>query len=475
MSVTEVILERRCALTRPVPKAEVRYVLAVPADDRVALACGWLALGVGALAASGLLAILLVLSRTPGLARLLPVADFFRVALVAHVDLSVLIWFVAFAGALWSLDNTRRALPAGWCALGLAAGGAVLVAIAPFAGGTPVMANYVPVIDSKLFLGGLVALGASMMLLVGRGMLAPSRVGPRLDGTGALRFGQNGAIVVTALALIAFAWSYFAVPPQLESKAYYELLFWCPGHVQQFAWTLLMLVGWLALAQASGLRVPLSPRVMVLLFAVGLAAAFATTLIYLAWNVASVEHHRLQTWLMRFGGGLAIAPVAAAIGWALVRGGRTKDRSQRPLRATLVMSMVLFGAGGLIGYAIHGSNVRIPAHYHGAIVGVTLAMMGTTYWLLPRLRFAEPPVRLATWQPYVYGGGQLVHIAGLVWSGGYGVERKVADGTVAARSIEQTLGMGLMGIGGLLAIVGGAMFVVAVAIAVLRRRRGDSA
>ncbi|MFO1398757.1 MAG: cbb3-type cytochrome c oxidase subunit I [Burkholderiales bacterium] len=475
MMSIDLVLERRDAATRPAPEAGVRYALSVPDDDRVRLACGWLALGVGALAASGLLAILLVLSRTPGLARLFPVADFFRAALVAHVDLSVLIWFVAFAGALWSLDHTRRALRAGWIALALAAGGAVLVAVAPFAGGTPVMANYVPVIDSPLFLAGLVALGAAMVLLVGRGMLASSRVGVRLDGAGALRFGQNGALVVTALALIAFGWSYLAVPRALEAKAYYELLFWGPGHVQQFAWTLLMLVGWLALAQASGLRVPLSPRVMVLLFAVGLAAAFVTTLIYLTWNVASVEHHRLQTWLMRFGGGLAIAPVAAAIAWSLLRGGRPQAPAQRPLRATLVMSMLLFGAGGVIGYAIHGSNVRIPAHYHGAIVGVTLAMMGTTYWLLPRLRFAEPPVHLATWQAYVYGGGQLVHIAGLVWSGGYGVERKVADGAVVARSLEQTLGMGLMGAGGLLAITGGAMFVVAVVVAVRRGRRTSAA
>ena len=35
-------------------------------------------------------------------------ADFFRVALVVHVDLSVLVWFVAMAGMLWSL-NSRAA------------------------------------------------------------------------------------------------------------------------------------------------------------------------------------------------------------------------------------------------------------------------------------------------------------------------------------------------------------------------------
>jgi cytochrome c oxidase subunit 1 len=37
---------------------------------------------------------------------------------------------------------------------------------------------------------------------------------------------------------------------------------------------------------------------------------------------------------------------------------------------------------------IRGVNVVIPAHYHGSIVGITLAFMGLAYVLLPRLGFA---------------------------------------------------------------------------------------
>ena len=118
--------------------------------------------------------------------------------------------------------------------------------------------------------------------------------------------------------------------------------------------------------------------------------------------------------------------------------------------------------------------MTIPAHYHGCIVGVTIAMMGFTYWLLPRLGFAAPPPRLATWQAYLYGGGQLLHIVGLLWSGGYGVQRKVADGAAVERSLEQVAGMGLMGLGGLIAIVGGMLFVAAVVIAVVRRPRASA-
>jgi len=452
-----------------------RYTLALPRDGRARLALGWLALGVAALAASGILAVLLVMSRTPGLARLFPIADFFHAALVAHVDLSVLVWFLAFAGVLWSLNSTPRLLPMGWAALALAALGAATIAAAPFAGGTPIMANYVPVIEAPAFLAGIALFGCGIALLVGRGLFASPLVGMRLDGAGALRFGLNGAIVATAVALLALAWSYAVLPATLDAKAYYELLFWGSGHVLQFTWTLLLLVGWLLLADAIGARVPLSPRVATLLLGIGLAAVFATPLIFLAYDVASVEHHRLQTWLMRFGGGLAIAPVAVAVIWALVRQRRSlraADLHARPLFAALVASIALFGVGGLIGFAIQGSNVKIPAHYHGCIVGVTIAMMGVTYWLLPRLGFGAPPPRLATWQAFLYGVGQLLHIIGLVWSGGYGVQRKVADGAAVERSLEQVAGMGLMGLGGLIAIIGGMLFVAAVIVAVLRRPRG---
>jgi hypothetical protein len=458
----------------PLDVAFGRFTLALPRDARARLACGWFALCVAALAASGVLAVLLVLSRTPGLARVFPVADFFHVALVAHVDLSVLVWFLSFAGGLWSLNSTPRAMPLAWSALTLAAVGALLIAVSPFAGGTPIMANYVPVIDGRMFFAGLLTFGGGIVLLVVRGLLYSPLVGTTLGGTGAVRFGLNGSLVAAAVAAIAFAWSYVALPVGLDGKPYFELLFWGGGHVLQLAYTLIMLVAWLVLADATGAKVPLTPRVVTLLFAIGLVAVFATPLVYYAYGVTSVLHHRLQTWLMRFGGGLAIAPVAIAVVIALVR--RLRDRrtlrdADRPLLAALCASLALFGAGGLIGFTIHGSDVRIPAHYHGSIVGVTIAMMGLAYWLLPRLGFARPQSRIATWQAYLYGGGQLLHIIGLVWSGGYGVQRKVADGAVVERSLEQIAGMGLMGAGGLIAIVGGMLFVATIVIAVAKRPR----
>jgi heme/copper-type cytochrome/quinol oxidase subunit 1 len=223
-----------------------------------------------------------------------------------------------------------------------------------------------------------------------------------------------------------------------------------------------MLAGWLWLASALGLRVPLSPRVAGLLFTIALASVLATPAIYLAHPVASVEHHKLQTWLMRFGGGLAIPPVLLALAFAMRRLPRL-DAASRPVFGALATSVALFAAGGLIGFAISGSNVKIPAHYHGCIVGVTLAFMGLTYHLLPRLGGGTPDSRLAAWQPWLYGGGQLLHILGLVWSGGYGVERKVAGAAQVLRTPAEVAGMALMGLGGLVAIIGWLAFVVVVA------------
>jgi hypothetical protein len=450
------------------PAACVAYALPVPADARRPLARAWLWLGLAALIGSGLFSILLVLSRTPGLNRLFPAADFFRVALVVHVDLSVLVWFIALAGMLWSIHGTLRHLRWGWAALGLCGAGAALMSLAPFIGsGEAVMANYIPMLDGAPFIAGLLVFAAGVTVLVLRSLLAAPSIGVAFDAAGALHFGLSASVVATAVALLAFGGSFAVLPSSLAGRAYYEILFWGGGHALQFTWTLLMLVAWLWLAGACGARVPLSPRVALGLFALALASVFVTPYAYLAHDIASVEHRNLHTWAMRLGGGLAILPIGLAVGIGL-RGVPRLEPTQRPLRAALIASMLLFAAGGLIGVFIAGSNVRIPAHYHGCIVGVTLALMGLVYRLLPRFGHAAPEGRLANLQPTLYGAGQLMHMLGLVWSGGYGVQRKVAGAEQVLRSPSEIAGMGLMGLGGLVAIVGGLLFVVVVLRAMRR-------
>src|SRR5690606_31998900 len=164
---------------------------------------------------------------------------------------------------------------------------------------------------------------------------------------------------------------------------------------------------------------------------------------------------------MRLGGGLAIAPIAL-VDLLAIGPRRRLDPERRTLRAALLASMLLSVAGGVIGLAIDGNNVKIPAHYHGCIVGVTLALMGLVYHLLPQLGWRAPQGRAAGLHPWLYGIGQLLHITGLVWSGGYGVQRKVAGSEQVLRSAGEVAGMGVMGLGGMLAIIGGLLFVVVV-------------
>lgn len=438
------------------------YTLAVPAGARRTLARAWLWLGLCALIGSGLFSVLLVVSRTPFVSEWLPVADFFRVALVVHVDLSVLVWFMALAGMLWSINGSEWGLGWGWSALGLCSAGAALMSLAPFVGsGEAIMANYIPVLNGPIFITGLLVFAGGVLLLVLRSMLTAPRLSMNIDGRAALRFGLNAGTVSVAVALIAFGWSYATVPGSLVGKAYYEILFWGGGHALQFAWTLLMLVAWLWLASASGARVALSPRIALLMFALALASVFVTPYAYLAYDVVSVEHRNLLTWAMRLGGGVSILPISLAVVLAL-RPARTLPAAALPLRAALVSSVLLFAAGGVIGMFVNGSNVRIPAHYHGCIVGVTLALMGLVYHLLPELGYRAPAARLATLQPCLYGAGQLMHIVGLVWSGGYGVQRKVAGADQVLRTGAEIAGMGLMGLGGLIAVIGGLLFVVVV-------------
>lgn len=217
-----------------------------------------------------------------------------------------------------------------------------------------------------------------------------------------------------------------------------------------------MVVAWLWIASQLGRSLIASPRALAALFFVASLPLLAVPLIYLTVEPGSLPYMELFAKLMKWGhpymGPLIL--VGALSLWGVRR------VPAHPAKSAFVASFSLFALGGVLGYLIHGANVVIPAHYHGSTVGVTLAFMGLTYVLLPILGFGKAEGRMAVWQPYVYGGGQLIHVLGLAWSGGYGVQRKVAGAEQALVSLEQKIGMGMMGLGGLIAVIGGLMFVL---------------
>jgi cytochrome c oxidase subunit I len=438
------------------------YRLVVPDDFRRRLGAAWLMLGVAGLLISGLFVVLIVMSRTPGLEAWFPFQGFFHLAIVAHVDFSVLVWFAACGAMIWSLATDARAPLLGWLSFGTAVAGAALMAIAPFQGGQAIMSNYVPVLDNTAFLSGLALFAFGVVLMAARALAYPLPAGRRLAPGGVLRFGSHTSAIAVVLAAGALVWSLLRLPDFLSGPQYYEALFWGSGHVLQFAWVQLVLVSWLWLAAAGGVRIPLTPRLVTMLLLLGILPAFLAVWGYLVHDVAGPHHRTFFIWLMAAGGGVAAGPIALALlaGWR--RSPRATSTLERGLRSSLWFSILLMGVGGALGFLIDQSNTMVPAHYHGCIVSVTLAFMSLSLYLLPQLGFAAPSPRLVLLMPRVYGVGQLLHVAGLAFAGGHGVQRKTAGAEQGLESLAQILGMSVMGIGGLIAISGGIIYIVAV-------------
>lgn len=452
------------------------YRLEVRSDAMRRVVSAWLALGLAALVGAGVFSVLLILARTPTVQERIPLIDFFRIALVVHVNLSVLIWLLAIAGAMWRLAAGRDRPALDWTSFGLAACGTAVVALSPFVGaGDPLMNNYVPVLRHPLFHAGLMlfALGIAAHLL--RSLVSAGQPLTRLDGPSALRFGIALGGIVTAVALAALLASWAGMPPAMGGEVYYEYLFWGSGHVLQFTHTLMMMVAWIVLVEAGGMRFELTPR-LTLNFLILLALPVLTVpFLYLAHDIVSVGHRLAFTELMKYGG-LSCLPIGFAVLVSVIRSGRPAPGAPaeaRYLRATLLASITLFAAGGLLGFLVSGLDIVIPAHYHGSTVGVTIAFMGLTYYLLPRLGFGALPARLTWWQPVLYGGGQLLHIIGLAWTGGYGVQRKTAGLAQGVDRLGEIAGMGLMGLGGLISVIGGLLFLVVCFLSIRGRDRSQ--
>ena len=445
------------------------YALAVRGNDTRRIATAWLTLGLISLLAAGVFSLLLVLARTPVVQGLIPLVDFFHVALVVHVTLSVLIWLLAMSALSWTLStSTERPL---WDRLSfaLAALGTAVIILCPFAGaGKPLMSNYVPMLQHPLFYGGLTLFVLGILSHLARALLSRQKLGDQLTGTTALQSGISVSALLSGIAIVAVFASWLALPDTIDGQIYFEFLFWGGGHVIQFSYTLLMMIAWVVLAGASGCRFELTPR-LTLVFLVFLALPVITVpFLYLAHDVESTGHRIAFTELMKYGG-LSCLPLGLAVAASLWRAVAPRGEG-RYLRAALLSSLGLFTVGGILGFMIVGLDIVIPAHYHGATVGVTIAFMGLTYYLLPRLGFGALPERLATWQPYLYGGGQLLHIIGLAWSGGYGVQRKTAGAAQGLEGLGQTAGMGLMGLGGLVSVIGGLLFLVVAYQSISRRQ-----
>ncbi len=145
----------------------------------------------------------------------------------------------------------------------------------------------------------------------------------------------------------------------------------------------------------------------------------------------------------------------------------------------LVTSMILFGwVGGVTGVTIGTEQInmlahntlRLPGHFHATVVGgTTIAFMGFTYYVIPLIFRKELKLKKwAVWQPYVFGFGTLLVSLGMITSGLQGVSRRNWDITFAGvvpGTVDLTLA--IFGIGALIAVIGGIMYVTIVLTSIL--------
>lgn len=434
-------------------------------EASLTLARRWLLLGLFALIAAGLFSVLLVLSRTPTIQEVIPFIDFFHVALVVHVNLSVLIWFMSFACVLFTLVSEESVLPLANLSFYLALLGTLILVIAPFFGvGNPIMNNYIPTLDHPVFFVALLLFAAGVFLRLFINLLATRIKFSNLTIADALRVSIWLAGNVCLFALVSLYISYKGMPAGIEGEAYYEFLYWGSGHILQFNHSLLMLLCWLVIILLTGKSISVDGKILLILASLVLLPVVDAFRIYAVFDIYTAEHRLAFTQLMKFGG-LTTLPLGLFLTYLFFTS--LQELKTHTLHRTILLcSATLFLTGGVIGFLIEGVNVVIPAHYHGSIVGVTLAFMGLAYLLLPFLGYAPARIKLAKWQMVTYSTGQMMHIIGLAWSGGYGVQRKTAGVAQELDSIERVVGMGLMGAGGAVSIIGGVLFMIVMIIAI---------
>jgi cytochrome c oxidase subunit 1 len=148
-----------------------------------------------------------------------------------------------------------------------------------------------------------------------------------------------------------------------------------------------------------------------------------------------------------------------------------------PVFSGMFISLLGFGfLGGISGVMmgteqlnmlIH-NTIYVPGHFHATVViGTTLAFMSLTYFLIPTLFNREVIMPgLAKWQPYLFGLGMAVFVLAMMGAGTLGVPRRHWDITFAGAALPYEfpgtawLMLAIMGVAGLVAIVGGAAYIL---------------
>ncbi|MGC0371599.1 MAG: hypothetical protein DGJ47_000290 [Rickettsiaceae bacterium] len=442
----------------------------------------WINNGVIALAIAGFYSIILVVLRTPQLSQYFSDPSIFKSSLIIHVNLSVLVWLLSITCFVWSLQKRQITYSKYYSKLSVLS--MLLMSISPLVpGSTPSMNNYIPMLDNILFILGLTLFGiTTLCYAIQTFFISILNFNSAKYGRRIINITQITSSFMFIMVWVCFVFSYLGIESlrevvPLEIDYYYEMMFWSGGHLLQFIYTqILMLV--LLLLTESWRRGNVSyGNAYEMLLLLNFVLAMLVMVGHFQFDVADGDFKEFFTKHMIYTGG--IAPTFFILLLIIELTSAREFLVDSFVKSSLFFSILVFLSGGLIGIFISGVNVSIPAHYHGSIVGISIAFMGLAYlvYFQANIRnnlFSKEGAigemyqsilsknllhsnsKFANIQIYTITIGQLLHILGLSLAGGYGVLRKTPGHEMA---FEAKIYMGMVGIGGLIAIIGGLMFV----------------
>ncbi len=469
------------------------------------------------LAVGGFFGVLVALTRWPAV-HLLP-ADLFYLVLTAHGAAVLLFWIIFFEIAVLYFAsaiilNCRLAAPkVAWLGYILMLVGALLATVAVLQGESSVMfTSYVPMQAAPNFYLGLIlfAVGALLGVFVFFGTLVIAKEEATYEGSIPLvTFGALTAAIIAVFTIASGA--IILVPTWLWSLGLigeidtitYKLVWWGMGHSSQQINVSAQVAIWYVIAALVLGAKPISEKVS--------RTAF---LLYILFLQLACAHHMLvepgvsSEWkifntsyafyLAVLGSMIHGMSVPGAVEAAQRRRGFDKGVFgwlrqapwDNPAFSGMALSVVLFGfLGGISGVVLGTEQINllmhntlyVPGHFHGTVVaGTTLAFMAITYLVVPLIFRRELILpKIAKWQPYVFAIGVSGTALFMMGAGTLGVARRHWDITFAESTLSfdypgtAFLMMGLNGIFGLLAGLGGLMFVVVVVGSILfGKRRG---
>jgi len=466
----------------------------------------------------GLAALAVTLTRWPAM-HMLP-ADKFYQLLTSHGVNMLIFWIISFEMAILyfcssTLLRCRLATPRiAWLGFVLMVTGIVVNNLAVMNGDASVMmTSYVPMPANPNFYLGLIlfAVGALLGCFVFLGTLVIAKEEKTYEGSIPLvTFGALTACIIAVFTIASGA--IILIPTYMWSQGWishidpvmYRLVWWALGHSSQQINVAAHVAVWYAIASIVFGAKPLSEKVS--------RTAF---FLYIAFLQIASAHHLLvdpgisSEWkIFNTSYAMYLAVLASMVHGLTVPGaievaqrskGFTKGLFEwlrkapwgNPVFSGMFISLVGFGfLGGISGVVMGTEQINIivhntiyvPGHFHATVViGTTLAFMSLTYFLIPVLfRRQVMFPGLAKWQPYLFGIGMAVFSTVLMGAGTLGVARRHWDMAFTNSVIgfdypasAYTL-MGLAGISGVAAIVGGGLFILITVLSVFLGKRVES-